>query len=231
MLDWKFIGETILTTSQGIPVTLKLVLVSLLISIPLAFGMAIVNLKQKSIWSKIFRIYISFVRSLPVLVIIFLLYYSLPLLLAALIKKMGLSYNIYDLNPMIYGYLVFSFISIPTLSEVFRSGLLSVPVIQKEAAQSVGMTKKQTYLYVILPQAVEAVLPVLCTFVTNLIKMTSLAFCMSIREITGQARVAAADSIRYVECYVVIFVMYLILCMGTERIFRYFEQRRQLCLR
>ena len=44
MLDWKFIGETILTTSQGIPVTLKLVLVSLLISTPLAFGMAIINL-------------------------------------------------------------------------------------------------------------------------------------------------------------------------------------------
>lgn len=231
MLDWAFIGKTILTTSQGIPVTLKLVVVSLLISAPLAFGMAVINQNPRRFLSRLFRIYISFVRSLPVLVIIFLLYYSLPLMLATLLKKAGSSYNIYDLNPMIYGYVVFSFISIPTLSEIFRSGLLSVPTIQKEAAESVGMTRSQTYFHVILPQAVRAVLPVLCTFVTNLIKMTSLAFCMSIREITGQARVAAADSIRYVECYIVIFVMYLVLCMGTERIFKYFEQRSRICLK
>lgn len=227
MLDWNFIKEASATVAPGILVTLRLVLVSLLFSTPLAFFMAIVNLKPQRLLSKIFRIYISFVRSLPVLVIIFLLYYSLPLLIQSGFRALRLDFNIYQVDNMIYGYAVFTFVSIPILSEVFRAGLISVPPSQMEAAGSVGMSSLQAYLYVVLPQAVDAVLPVLCTFVTNLIKMTSLAFCMSIREITGEARVVAADSIRYVESYLVIFVMYLVICLLVEQIFKYFERHRK----
>lgn len=227
MLDLEFIGETLLKTASGIPETLQLVLVSTLLSIPFAFAIAVVNLKPERLLSKIFQLYISFVRSVPVIIIIFLIYHQLPLMLAAFFKACRSDFNVYDINNMIYGYIVFTFVSIPSLSEVFRAGLLSVPKTQIEAAQSIGMTPFQSYVHVIVPQVVEAELPVLCTFVTNLIKLTSLAFCMSIREITGEARVAAADSIRYVECYLVIFIMYLILCMIAEQIFKYFERRRK----
>lgn len=227
MLDLEFIGETLLKTASGIPETLQLVLISTLLSIPLAFAIAVVNLKPERSLSKLFQIYISFVRSVPVIVIIFLIYHQLPLMLAALFKVCKSDFNVYDINNMVYGYVVFTFVSVPSLSEVFRAGLLSVPKTQIEAAESIGMTPFQSYVHVIVPQVVEAELPVLCTFVTNLIKLTSLAFCMSIREITGEARVAAADSIRYVECYLVIFIMYLILCMIAEQIFKYFERRRK----
>lgn len=227
MLDLEFIGETLLKTASGIPETLQLVLISTLLSIPLAFAIAVVNLKPERFLSKLFQIYISFVRSVPVIVIIFLIYHQLPLMLAALFKVCKSDFNVYDINNMVYGYVVFTFVSVPSLSEVFRAGLLSVPKTQIEAAESIGMTPFQSYVHVIVPQVVEAELPVLCTFVTNLIKLTSLAFCMSIREITGEARVAAADSIRYVECYLVIFIMYLILCMIAEQIFKYFERRRK----
>lgn len=227
MLDLEFIGETLLKTASGIPETLQMVLVSTLLSIPFAFAIAVVNLKPERLLSKIFQLYISFVRSVPVIIIIFLIYHQLPLMLAAFFKACRSDFNVYDINNMIYGYIVFTFVSIPSLSEVFRAGLLSVPKTQIEAAQSIGMTPFQSYVHVIVPQVVEAELPVLCTFVTNLIKLTSLAFCMSIREITGEARVAAADSIRYVECYLVIFIMYLILCMIAEQIFKYFERRRK----
>lgn len=227
MLDLQFIGETLMRTASGIPETLQLVAVSILLSIPLAFGMAVVNLKPHRILSKIFQIYISFVRSVPVIIIIFLIYHQLPLMLAALLKACKSEFNIYDMSNMVYGYLVFTFVSVPTLSEVFRAGLLGVPKTQIEAAQSIGMTPFQSYIHIIIPQVIDSQLPVLCTFVTNLIKMTSLAFCMSIREITGEARVAASDSIRYVECYLVIFIMYLILCVLAEQIFKFFERRRK----
>lgn len=224
-IDWTFIGNTLLLTAAGIPVTLKLTVVSLLVATPLAFFMAIVNLNPKRLLSKIFRVYISFVRSVPLLVIIFLLYYILPLFLADMIKRLGLGLDIYAMSDIVYGYIVFTFVTIPTLSEVFRSGLLTVPKTQLEAAQSVGMTPFQAYTRIIIPQAVDASLPVLCTTVTNLVKMTSLAFFMSIKEITGTARVAAADSIRYIESYIVIFIIYLVLCMAIEQLFRLFERR------
>lgn len=230
MLDLEFIKETLLTTAGGIPETLELVVITLIISVPIAFYMAVVNLNPKRFLSKVFQIYISFVRSVPVIIIIFLIYHLVPILIAAALNGLEIGFNVYNIDNMVYGCVVFSFVSIPNLSEVFRAGLNSVPAIQKEAAGSIGMTNYQAYIHIILPQAVDAALPVLCTFVTNLIKMTSLAFCMSIKEITGEAKVAAALSIRYIECYVVIFIMYLIINIVVEQIFKYFEKNRKFYL-
>lgn len=225
MLDWQFIFETILKCASGIPETVLLVVVSLLISIPIAYLMALVNVKPKRVISKVFYVYISFVRSLPLLLIIYLIYHAIPLFLSYVVEKTGLGIDIYAMDDMVYGYMVFTFVSIPILSEIFRAGLLAVPNTQVEAAKSIGMTGFQTSVHIVIPQVIEKQLPVLCTFTTNLIKMTSLAFYMSIREITGEARVAAADSIRYVECYIVIFFMYLVICFAVERVFKLLEKR------
>ncbi len=224
MLDWSFIGNTIIKCAGGIPETFLLVLVSLLISTPFAFLMALVNLHPQRLLSKVLSVYISFVRSLPLILIIFLIYHALPVWIVGIGNLLGKEINIYDMSDMVYGYVVFTFVSIPILSEVFRAGLLAIPKSQEEAAKSIGMTGFQAVIYIILPQVIKKQLPVLCTFTTNLIKMTSLAFCMSIREITGEARVAAADSIRYIECYLVIFFMYLVICVLVEQIFKHFER-------
>lgn len=225
MLDLKFIGQTIIKCASGIPETLLLVVVSLIISIPLAYLIALVNMKPKRVLSKVFQVYISFVRSLPLLLIIYLIYHAIPLLVSTIATKTGIAIDIYAMDDMVYGYIVFAFVSIPTLSEIFRAGLLAVPSTQAEAAKSIGMTGLQASVHIVIPQVIEKQMPVLCTFTTNLIKMTSLAFYMSIREITGEARVAAADSIRYVECYIAIFIMYLIICFTVERIFKVLERR------
>jgi len=227
MLDWKFIGNTIVKCASGIPETAILVLVALVISAPFAYGMALVNLKPKRVLSKVFQVYISFVRSLPLLLIIYLVYHAIPLWIVRFGEVTGIEIDVYAINDMVYGFIVFTFVSIPILSEVFRAGLLAVPVTQVEAAKSIGMTDLQTSIHIVFPQVIDKQLPMLCTFTTNLIKMTSLAFYMSIKEITGEARVAAADSIRYVECYLVIFFMYLVLCLAVEQVFKYFERRQQ----
>ena len=227
MVDWEFILKTIVRTSAGIPVTIKLVLVSLIVSCPFAFLNAVVLRKPEKhpIMRKLLAVYFSFVRSTPVIIVIFLLYHTLPLAITALLRALGSDFNIYKMDDIVYGYVVFTFVSIPWLSEVFRAGLAAVPASQVEAAKSVGMTGPQAYLHIVIPQALTACLPVLATFVTNLIKLTSPAFAMSIQEITGIARIASADSIRYVECYLVIFFMYLILCLVAEQIFKFFERR------
>ena len=227
MLDWKFIGNTILKCASGIPETAILVIVTLIVSTPIAYLMALVNLKPKRILSRVFQVYISFVRSLPLLLIIYLIYHALPLWILSFGNFIGKEIDVYKIDDMVYGFIVFAFVSIPILSEVFRAGLLAVPEIQIKAGQSIGMTNFQVARHIVLPQVIDKQLPMLCTFTSNLIKMTSLAFYMSIREITGEARVAAADSIRYVECYLVIFFMYLIICLAVEQIFKAFERNNQ----
>lgn len=225
-VDWEFVGRTIPRVAAGIPVTFQLVIVTLVISVPFALLNALTLHKGKNkVARAILGAYFSFVRSMPAIIIIFLVYTSIPLMLATLFKSLDIGINVYSVDNMIYGYVVFSFITIPWLSEVFRSGLTAVDASQYDAAKAIGMTSAQALVHVILPQALTASLPVLTTTVTNLIKMTSLAFAMTIYEITGLARIASADSIRYVECYLVIFVIYLIVCLLVEQAFKYAERR------
>jgi L-cystine transport system permease protein len=224
MLDLDFILKTIVKCAGGIPETALLVVVAIVVATQLSFFMALVNLKPERLLSRVFKVYISFVRSLPLVLIIYFIYHALPLWIVSFGKLIGREIDVYSIDDMVYGFIVFSFVSIPILSEVFRAGLLAVPKLQTEAAKSIGMTALQTQVHIILPQVIRKQLPVLCTFTTNLIKMTSLAFCMSIREITGEARVAAADSIRYIECYLVIFIMYLVICVAVEQVFKKIER-------
>jgi L-cystine transport system permease protein len=210
--------------ASGLPMTFKLVFFSLLFATPLALLVAIVNLNPKRLLSKILGIYISFVRSVPLIIIMYLFYYALPLQIQYVLRACNINWSVYKLGDNFFGYLIFILTSIPTLSEVFRSGLISVDKLQMEAAKSIGMTSAQAYVHIVLPQAVRNVLPVLCSFVTTLVKMTSLAFSMAIQDITGKAKTAASATFDYIECYLLIFLMYLIINIAIEQIFKYLER-------
>ncbi|MBE5825754.1 MAG: amino acid ABC transporter permease [Butyrivibrio sp.] len=225
MIDSGFIIKTLPQVLSGLPATFRLVFISIVISTPLALLVAIVNMRPERIASKILGIYISFVRSVPVIIIIYLFYHLLPLLLQNTLNSVGSQLNIYKLGDEFFGYIIFTIMSIPTLSEVFRSGLVSVDRLQMEASKSIGMTPFQAYIHVVLPQAVRNSLPVLCTFVTTQVKMSSLAFSMSIYDITGKAKMAASATFDFIECYLLIFIMYLIINISIEQIFKYWEKR------
>src|SRR5699024_9228383 len=111
------------------------------------------------------------------------------------------------------------------LIEVFRSALSAVDKGQLEAAHSVGMNNFQAYMRIIIPQALVVALPNICTTTVNLIKATSLGYAMSLPEITLRAKVAANVGYNYVEAYIDIFLVYLILCTAVEYLFIWYEKR------
>jgi L-cystine transport system permease protein len=223
-LNLDFLAATFFLSLKSIPVTINIVVVTLIISIPAAFFIAIINLQPKRLLSKIFRIYISFVRGTPLVILIFLLYNSAPGFIDSVFKIIGLKINVYKLNNIIYAYMVFSFTTTATLSEVFRAGLSTIPKGQLEAAHSMGLTTFQGYVHIIIPQSLTASMPVLCNSAIGLVKSTSLAFIMTVREVTGTARVAAANGLQYLEAYLDIFLIYIILCISIEQIFKAAER-------
>ena len=93
-----------------------------------------------------------------------------------------------------------------TLSEVFRSALLTVNRGQLEAGLTTGLTASQTYKRIIIPQALTAAIPNLCNATVGLIKNTSLAFMMTVRDITAVAKIQASYGYNYVESYIDIFL-------------------------
>jgi L-cystine transport system permease protein len=224
-LDFKFMKDTFFMSLHGIPVTLELTVVSLLFSIPVGFLMAVANRNKVPVLSHISKVFISFMRGTPMILQIFLIYNSLPSFLSAIFKVFHMNIAIYNINNIFYALVVFSLSETAALAEVFRSALGTVSKGQMEAAHSVGLTTFQSYVRIIIPQALVSAIPVLCNSTTDLIKATSLAFSMAVMDMTAIAKIQAAMQLSYIEAYLDIFFLYLILILVVEQLFKLAERK------
>ncbi|KRG13088.1 amino acid ABC transporter permease [Virgibacillus soli] len=220
-----FLIDTFFTALSGVPVALFITIVALFIALPLGFLLALTRLNKIPFLNQFSRVYVSFVRGTPVIVQIFIIYNSVPLILSRIFEKYDIQTNVYDINPIWYAFIVFSLNTTAILIEVFRSAINTVSKGQLEAALSVGLTQYQAFRRIIIPQTLVVALPNICTATVHLIKATSLGYAMSLHEITLKAQVAANIGYNYVEAYIDIFLVYLILCSVVEYLFKWYEKR------
>lgn len=225
MLDFEFLIDTFFVALSGVPTALLVTVVALLIAMPIGFLLAMTRINKIPVLNQIAKIYVSFVRGTPIIIQIFVLYSFLPIVINMFFEKYNIDYPVYDIHPIWYAFVIFSFNTAAVLIEVFRSALSTVDKGQLEAAHSVGLTTAQAYRRVIIPQALVSALPNLCTATVNLIKATSLGYAISLQEITLRAKVEANFGYNYLEAYIDIFIVYLILCILVEQLFKYWEKR------
>ena len=223
--DFSYLIKTFWLCVKAIPVTMEITLVSLLLAVIPAILIALIRIHKVRILDILCRIFVSFIRGTPIVLQILIVYSIMPSLLNAFVKSAGWSLNVFEMNPVIYAFVVFGINSTATLSEVFRSAISSVDRGQLEAALSIGDTRFQAFRRVVFPQAIKSALPNLCSTSVILIKNTSLAFMMTVREITAVAKIEAAYGYNYVESYIDIFAIYIIVCLAVEFIFRKIEKR------
>ena len=224
-LNYSFLVKTFFTALSGVPTALIITIVALFIALPLGFLLALTRINRIPVLHRFAQVYVSFVRGTPVIVQIFIIYSSVPLVLTSIFKKFHIETNVYDINPIWYAFIVFSLNTTAILIEVFRSAISTVSKGQLEAAYSVGLTNVQAFRRIIIPQTLVVALPNICTATVNLIKATSLGYAMSLQEITLRAKVAANVGYNYVEAYIDIFLVYLILCSLVEYLFKIYEKR------
>jgi len=224
-LDFSYLIKTFWLCVKAIPVTLEITIVSLLLAVIPALLIALARIHKVRVLDVICRIFVSFIRGTPIVLQILIVYSIMPSLLNSLVKSAGWAINVFEMNPVIYAFVVFGINSSATLSEVFRSAISSVDRGQLEAVLSIGETRFQAFRRVVFPQAVVSALPNLCSTTVILIKNTSLAFMMTVREITAVAKIEAAYGYNYVESYIDIFVIYIVVCLAVEFIFRKIEKR------
>lgn len=223
-LDFSYLVRTFWLCVKAIPVTMEITIVSLLIAFIPALLIALCRIYHIKVLEQIGKIFVSFIRGTPMVLQILIVYSIMPSLLNSFVKRTGLNVNVFDLNPIIYAFVVFGINSTATLSEAFRSAFTAVPRGQIEAALCAGLTPFQTFRRIVFPQAAVSALPNLCSITVILIKNTSLAFMMTVREITGIAKIEAAYGYNYVESYIDIFVIYIFVCLTVELIFRKIEK-------
>ena len=197
-----------------------MLVLSLFFAIIIAVVIAIIRIKKVRILHELATVYLSFTRSTPLLVQLFLVYFGLPQLLLAF------NIDINHFNRLVFLVFTFSMHTGAYLSEIFRSAYLAVGREQLEAAYSVGMTYTQALRRIILPQAFVISLPNLGNHTIELLKDTALAFTIGIIDIMGQVRIILGNNygIGMFEIYVVISIVYWLTCIAIETIFGYLEK-------
>ncbi|MBZ2040879.1 binding-protein-dependent transport system inner membrane component family protein [Streptococcus sanguinis] len=227
-MDLNYIVNTFLVTLKGIPVTLIIMVVAILLSFIPALLLALGQIYKVRGVRTFSVVYLAFIRATPPILLILFFYSLFPSLLNQVFKSLGSQVDVFKFNPLYYAFIIYSLMTTGSLSEILRSAILTVDKGQLEAAQAIGLTNFQAYLRIVFPQALRSALPNLANLVINLVKGTSLVFVMTVKDITALAKIEASHSYQYSESYLVIFVIYLIICGLIQWMFRGLEKRYAL---
>lgn len=225
LINLAYLWRVSLLALKGLPVTLGLSALSLAFSVPVGFFLAMADIYNIAYVKKLSRLYISFARGTPIILQILLVYSLIPSLLNHIFTSIGSGLDIFAISPFFYAFIVFNFNTTALMAELIRSALLTVDRGQLEAALSSGLNLKQAYRRIVLPQALVAAIPNMGNASVNLIKSTSLAFLMSVRDVTAIAKIEAAASYNYIEAYLGVFAIYLLVCGLAQAAFSLAEKR------
>ncbi|QLK86767.1 amino acid ABC transporter permease [Staphylococcus sp. 17KM0847] len=217
-IDWFHLFDQVL---QQLPITLFMIGTALVFALILGFLLAIIRIRRTPILNTLVRIFLSFSRSTPLILQLFLVYFALPQLLLFV----GIDIN--HLSRLFFAILAFTLHSGAYLSEVIRAGYQSVPHAQIEAGLTVGMSYPQIIRRIILPQSLRNSLPNLTTQIIELIKDTSLAFTIGIIDMMGQVQLIIDNNygLGMLEVYVVISIIYWGLSLIVQGVLFYVSHR------
>lgn len=229
LFDFDFALKTFWLSMRAVPVTLGITIVSFLLAVVPSYGIALCRIRGRGFCSKFCSLYVSFMRGTPIVLQILAVYSFLPSVLNVFCHRFFPSVNIFDLNPIVYAFIVFALNTSASLSEVFRSAILTVEKGQYEAALCAGLSSFSAFKDIIIPQALVSAVPNLCSLLVGLIKNTSLAFMMTVKDVTAVAKIQASYGFNYVEAYFDIFVIYIIICSVVQFCLKKIE--RQLALK
>ena len=210
---------------KHLPLTLFLPAVTLLIGIVLGSIIAIVRLRSNKLVNAVLAIVVSFFRSVPAILQVFIMYYSLPYLIAPILSAVtGSAVKPFDVSPYWTAYIFFIIYQTAYQSENIRGALLSVDRGQLEAALAVGLSYYQAYKRIILPQAFAVAMPSFFTYYLHGIKSLALLFTIKIVDIFAAADIFAALYSRRTEPYVADAIIYWLLCVVLTFVFNSWER-------
>ena len=210
---------------KHLPLTLFLPAVTLLIGIVLGSIIAIVRLRSNKLVNAVLAIVVSFFRSVPAILQVFIMYYSLPYLIAPILSAVtGSVVKPFDVSPYWTAYIFFIIYQTAYQSENIRGALLSVDRGQLEAALAVGLSYYQAYKRIILPQAFAVAMPSFFTYYLHGIKSLALLFTIKIVDIFAAADIFAALYSRRSEPYVADAIIYWLLCVVLTFVFNSWER-------
>ena len=201
---------------SGFSITVLISFFSIFFSLLIGFFISLLgmSLTKPLIWFN--RAYIEIFRSIPLLVLLLWVYYGLPIVF-------GISFG-----PFIAGIISLALSDSAFEAEIFRAGLQSISIGQRDAAKSLGLNKYQEMRFIILPQALRIILPAIGNQFVYVLKMSSLVSIIGLADLTRKANELVVSVYRPLEIYTFLVFEYLILILIISYFVRKLEKKLKI---
>ena len=214
-----FKGKNAVRLLGGMGVALRISLIAVIISIPLGILVGILMTFKNPILKAVLRVYLEFIRIMPQLVLLFIVFFGST-------RVIGV-----DIAGDLAAVIVFSLWGIAEMGDLVRGAIISIPKHQYESGEALGLSKRQIFVYIIIPQTIKRLVPLSINLITRMIKTTSLVLMIGVVEVIKVAqqiieanRTASPNAAFGV--YLAVFLMYFIACTPISMLARYLEKRR-----
>lgn len=213
-----FKGRNFLRLLGGLWVTVEISLIAVVLSIPLGILFGLLMTVKNPIVKAICQIYLNFIRIMPQLVLLFIMYFGVT-------RAFGI-----NLSAFAASIIVFVMWGTAEMGDLVRSALISIPKHQYESAAALGMSSHQTFLYVILPQTIRHLIPPSINLITRMIKTTTLVVLIGMVEVLKVAQqIIDANRFQFpmaaLWIYGVIFILYFLICWPISLLSRKLEKK------
>lgn len=162
---------------------------------------------------KICLLYMNIIRGIPLLIILFFVYFAIPIMVGVHISQGITSVSCLSIYAGAY------------IGEIVSGALNAIPKGQFEASEALGMNCVQEYVYIILPQAFRIMLPALLGFILSLIKDSSLVSVIGYVDLTRQGKIVANLTMSPMETYLYVGLIYFVICFSLSKIVNKVEER------
>ncbi|GAA0835971.1 MAG: ectoine/hydroxyectoine ABC transporter permease subunit EhuD [Marinomonas sp.] len=210
--DWAFVWQVLPMILSAAKVTLLATLLGSLLAVTVGLIFALLRRGP----SKLIRIVVywlmEFIRSTPLLIQIFFLYYVMP--------EFGIS-----MSPLVTGVIALGVHYGAYLSEVFRSGIEGVDKGQWEASRALNLTTLDTYKDIILPQAIRPMIPATGNYIIAMFKETPQLSAITLLEMLQVAKIIGSENFRYLEPFTLVGVLYLCFSLLAAYSIHHIERR------
>ena len=214
-----FKGKNAVRLLGGMGVALRISLIAVIISIPLGILVGILMTFKNPILKAVLRVYLEFIRIMPQLVLLFIVFFGST-------RVIGV-----DISGDLAAVIVFSLWGIAEMGDLVRGAIISIPKHQYESGEALGLSKRQIFVYIIIPQTIKRLVPLSINLITRMIKTTSLVLMIGVVEVIKVAqqiieanRTASPNAAFGV--YLAVFLMYFIACTPISMLARHLEKRR-----
>ena len=196
---------------QGLGVTLQIVAASMLLALLIGLATALLRLSSSRVAVLLARIYLESIRNTPLLIQIFVMYFVVA--------------PVFDISRFASAVLALSLFEGAYASEIIRSGIVSVARGQWEASYSLGLSLRDTYRDVVLPQALRRVIPPLTSQAISLVKDSALVSTIAIYDLTMQGQVIVAETFLTFETWLTVAAIYLLVTVSLSVVVKKLEER------